>query len=423
MNSHGTQIENGYIAINDGKIIELGENDKINPQYRPRKKIDAKGRFIIPGLINSHTHGADVLFRGLVEDLPLEKWLQKLWKVENQFVTGETVYWGSLLSYIEMVKGGITTATDMFFYVESMIRAAKILGFRLITGPVFLESRDHDEFKIKEELSKAKEFLDNNKNSSLLRLCLQPHSIYTVSPNFLRRIGELAKENDCLLAIHASETKNEVKYSIDHYNCSPIQHLDDLGLLSNKTILAHCVHLIDDDYKILAKRDSIVSHCPISNLKLGSGIANIQKMIEANISVTLGTDGPVCCNDLNPWFTLRLAAMLQKTLGENTAILPANEVLQLMTSEAAKSLSLSDKIGSLEVGKLADILIIDNSQAHALPMYDPYSSLIYSIGREDVYSVFINGQLIMDERRILVLDENLVKKEINNIEEKIKMSV
>lgn len=420
MDDLNTEIVDGYIVINKGKIIELGKNYKVSKKYNPLKCLNLKGKFVIPGLINTHTHSADVLFRGLVEDLPLDRWLKKLLKVENQFVSNDTVYLGSLHAYIEMIKGGITTALDMYFHPQSLIKAAELLGIRLVTGPVFFDPEDNDKFKVKEEILKAVDFLNTYKNYPLLTLCLQPHSVYSVSPYFFSCIRELTEEYECLLSTHASETKNEVENCRKKFGCTPIQHLNSLKLLNNRTILAHCVHLSTEDFDILVDQGSIVSHCPVSNLKLASGIANIKKMIDKKIKVTLGTDGPVCGNDLNPWLTLRLAGLLQKTQMGDAAILPSKEILSLMTNKAAEYLAISDKIGSIEIGKQADILVIDNDKPHIIPFYDPYSALIYSIGREDVNTVLINGKIIMEERQLIDCDEKLIMEEIKKLSIKIK---
>lgn len=416
-------IDDGAVAIHGGKIIALGDSNLLRKKFNPAQLIDAEGKYVIPGLINTHVHGGDVLFRGLVEDLPLESWLQELMKAEKEFVTSDSVYWGALLSYVEMIKGGITTAVDMFWHPESMVKAARNLGFRLITGPVFFDQEIDDQYIMNDYLASAETFLQNYSDDSLITPCLQPHSVYGVSPSLLSSIGELYHKWNCLLAIHASETINEVQNCINQYGYTPIWYLDSLGLLSPRTILAHCVHLEKEDISILTERGVIVSHCPISNLKLASGIADINKMLRVGVKVTLGTDGPVSGNDLNPWFTMRLTAILQKTLLTDTSVLGARQVLSMMTKQAADSLQIRHQIGSLEVGKCADIVIINNEDVHSIPSYDPYSTLIYCIGREDVCTVIINGCIVVQERKFLAIDVNEIKQKIKMLSKKIKVFV
>lgn len=412
-------IHDGGIAIDAGKIIALGESASIKTRFTSNLQIDAAGKFVLPGLINTHAHGADALFRGLVEDLALEEWLKQLQVMENEFVNAETVYWGALLAYIEMLRGGITTTNDMFWHPQSMIKAAHALGMRLITGPTFFDPKPDEKSAINQQLLLAQEFLEVFRDDPLIVPCLQPHSVYTVSPSFLSRIGDIAKKNNCYLSIHASETATEVRNCTDRYGQTPIQHLDQLGLLSEKTILAHCVHLDEDDYKILSSRGVVVSHCPLSNLKMASGIADVVKMTQAGIKVTLGTDGPVSGNDLSPWLTMRLAAILQKTLHQDPRLLPAEQVLALMTRNAAACLGLGEHIGSLEVGKNADILLVDGNRPHAIPSYDPYSTLIYSVGREDVNTVIVNGRVLMREHKLLYVDEEEVITKVKRLSSEI----
>lgn len=414
-------IHDGAIAIRKGEIIEVGSFPEMCGRYAPALTLDAGGRFATPGLINTHTHGGDVLFRGLVEDLPLEPWLQRLWKTEKEFISAESVYWGAQLSYLEMIKAGITTAADMFWHPESMLKAAQRIGLRLVSGPVFFDPAQPDEVWMNDQVALALDFIREHRDDPLFSPCLQPHSVYTVSPGYLEKIGSIARAENCLIATHASETRKEVQDCNRCYGRSPIQHLESLGLLSGDALLAHCVYLDAQDLEVLAERNVVVSHCPVSNLKIASGIADIAAMLAKGIQVTLGTDGPVSGNDLNPWLTMRLAAMLQKTTHSDPSLLGASQVLGLMTRQAAQGLGLNQSIGSLEAGKRADILIIDQDQAHAVPAYDAYACLVYSIGREDVNSVIIDGRVIMEDRKLLTLDEQEVKVKVKEYAERIKV--
>lgn len=405
MDSQGTILPDGSLAISAGKIVARGLTEQLEQTYSPQRKMSAEGMLVIPGIINSHTHGADVLFRGLVEDLPLEQWLQKLWIAESEFIRPDTVELGSTLAYAEMVRGGITTAVDMFWFPEAMVQAARQVGFRLMTGPVYFDSAFTDGIPIEERTERARQFLQEYQEDPLIIPCLQPHAIYTVSPVYLEQASDLARQFGVFFITHASETETEVRNSIQQFGVTPVKHLDRLGLLGERTLLAHCVHLDEDEFELLQNRGTVVAHCPVSNIKIASGIADVGRMLEHGVKVTLGTDGPVSGNDLNPWLTIRLATMLQKVSHNNPALLPAEKVMRMATIDAARALGLGDKLGSLEVGKQADLVLIKTNQLHSTPYYDPYAALVYSIGREDVDTVLINGQIVLERGRFVNLDE------------------
>ncbi len=412
-------IPNGIVAIKGSKIVAVEESSQLSNHYIAHQTLDASGMIVIPGLINTHTHGGDVLFRGLVEDEALGPWLEKLMLAESNFLNRDTIYWGSMLAYIEMILAGITTAVDMFWDAERMAEAAKKLGFRLATGEVYIDSSAMDGIDIHDRASKACEFIQAYRNDELIIPCVAAHGVYTVSQPYLQEAGEIAKENDVLFVTHASETVGEVQNSLRDFGLTPIRHLDRLGVLGQRTILAHCVHLQDDEFDLLSERGVVVSHCPVSNLKLASGIANIGKMLQAGVKVTLGTDGAVSGNDLNIWMTLRLTTILQKAMCNDPSLLPAEQVLSMATREAAAGLGMGDRLGSIEPGKLADIVLVRTNRPHAIPSYNPYSSLIYSIGREDVKTVLINGKIVVYQGQVVTIEEQEVIHQVERIARQI----
>lgn len=419
MDDRNTFIEDGAVAIQKDRLLALGKSEDILDRYFADEVIKANDHLVIPGLINAHTHGSDSLFRGLVEDLPLEPWLERLWKPEAKFSTAENVFWGAKLAYLEMIRSGITTALDMFWFPEALAEAALQVGFRLVTGPIFFDTISTDGIPAERRVELALPFMERFQDHDSIVPCLQPHAVYTVSPTRLQQVLDLAQQTKALIHTHASETETEVNNSLREFGHTPIKHLDNLGLLTSKTVLAHCVHLKEEEIELLALRGTSVAHCPISNLKLASGVAPVHPMLQSGVNVAFGTDGPVSGNDLNPWITMRLGAILQKNHYRNPRVLPAREVVAMFTCKAAKALGLGDQIGSLEPGKKADVVLIKLNQLHSLPSFDWYTLLVYSIGRDDVDTVLINGKVVMREYKFTQTDENTVIENIQRINREI----
>jgi len=406
MDDQLTLIDDGAVAIVGAKITAVGATNEVSGFIGPTTEIiDATGQLVMPGLINAHTHAADALFRGLVDDLALEPWLERLWVAERKFLRPDTVRLGAQLAQAEMIRSGTTTALDMFWFPEVSAQVAKEAGFRLMTGPVYFDLAEPDNIPVEQRTARGREFLQEYQRDQLIVSCVTPHSTYTVSPQYLREAQALVDEFGVLLTTHVSETTTEVATVSQRYGQSPPRHLDQLGMLTSRTVLAHCVHLPDDEINLLAKRQTAVAHCPMSNLKLGSGVAPLPKMRQSGVQTTLGTDGPVSSNDLDMWAAMRLAAVLHKGVQQNPTLLSAQEVVKMVTCDAAEALGLSDKIGSLVAGKEADIILIDLNRPHLVPRYDVYSHLVYAVGRDDVATVLIRGRMVMQQRRLLTIDQ------------------
>lgn len=407
MDEQLTVLEDGAVAISGQQIVAVGSAVDIIAQYAKESAeiIDASGQLVMPGLINTHTHGADSLFRGLVDDLALEPWLERLWVAERKFVRPETVRLGAQLAQAEMIRGGTTMALDMFWYPEVGAQVAKEIGFRLMTGPVYFDFAEPDNIPVAQRTARGREFLQQYRHDPLVVPCVTPHSTYTVSPQYLREAQALADEFGVFLSTHASETAAEVKIISERYGQSPPRHLDALGMLTERTVLAHCVHLPADEIELLAQRQTVAAHCPLSNLKLGSGVAPIPQMRRAGVRTTVGTDGPVSGNDVDMWLAMRLTAVLHKGVQQNPTLLSAREVVKMATCEAACALGLGDKIGSLTPGKQADLILIDLHRPHLTPCYNIYSHLVYAVGRAEVSTVLIQGRIVMQNRQLLSVDE------------------
>ncbi len=422
MDDQLTVLDDGAVAIAGAGIVAVGPTSEVSAQFvgPATEVIDATGQLVMPGLINTHTHAADSLFRGLVDDLALEPWLERLWVAERKFLRPETVRLGAQLAQAEMIRGGTTAALDMFWYPEVSAQVAKAIGFRLMTGPVYFDFAEPDNIPVEQRTARGREFLQEYQRDPLIVPCVTPHSTYTVSPQYLQEAQALADEFGVLLSTHTSETNAEVATVSQRYGQSPPRHLDGMGMLTERTVLAHCVHLPDDEISLLAQRQTVVAHCPLSNLKLGSGVAPIPGMRQNGVRTTLGTDGPVSGNDLDMWLTMRLAAVLHKGVQQNPTLMPALEVVKMATCDAASALGLGDKIGSLAPGKQADLILINLEQPHLTPLYDVYSHLVYAVGRADVATVLIRGRVVMQERELTTLDEASVIAAVEELGQTIK---
>lgn len=414
MDEAWTVVPDGAVAVDGTSILAVGPAPEIEAAHggEATETIDASGRLVLPGLVNVHTHAADILFRGLVEDLPLEPWLERLWAAERALVRPDSVAAGARLAQAEMIRGGTTTALDMFFFPERAAEVARRTGFRLVTGPVFFDSPEIDGIEPDERAPRARELLEELRGDPLVVPCMQVHSTYTVAPRLVSEARDLAAEFGVLYTTHVSETRAEVETVREMHGRTPPRHLDQLGVFDVPTVLAHCVHLADDEIDLLAERRAAVAHCPMSNLKLGSGVAPVPELRGAGVRTGLGTDGPVSSNDLDLWSAMRLGAVLQKGVREDPTVLPAREVFAQATIEGARALGLGDRTGSIEPGKEADLVVIDLDRPHLVPLHDVYAHLVYAVGRDDVRTAVIRGRVVMRDRELTTIDEREAMREV-----------
>ena len=407
-------LYNHSIGIKGKKIEFIGHSSEIPPNYSSHETIDAKNCAVIPGLINTHGHLPMTLFRGMVEDKKLVDWLSDVWKKEQEICSPNAVYYGAKLAICEMISGGTTFANNMYWFPEQTAKAAIEAGIRLTDGPVFTDLVGYNNNQ-GSSITQAKEYVEKYLNHPLIFPIIQIHSVYTDSIEKLREAKNASLEFDIPFATHASETINEIEITLKKYGLTPIELLRKEGLLTSKTLLAHCVHLYDHEIDYLSEAGTSVAHCPSSNLKLGSGIAEISAMISKDVNVTIGTDGAASNNNLDMFEESHLAALVQKGYNKNPNLLNSHQVFDMLTINGAKAFGVEDKLGSIEIGKLADLAIIELNQPHLIPLHDIYAQLLHSANSNDVRDTIINGKVVMRDRELLTIDLIEATKEVNEI--------
>lgn len=422
--SANTVIADGGVAVEDGRIVKIAPSREVDAlASNARQLIDGSGHILMPGIINTHCHAGDSLFRGLVEDLPLEPWLQVVWKSQGTILNRETSYLGSVLGLAELLLSGVTTTMDMFWYPDETARAARTLGARVSTGGIFFDPPGVTGDDLEGRIATAERFFEEFGNADDVFPTILPHGAYTVSPENLKIAKEIADRHGALFCTHAAETRAEQADVTNRYGRSVIRHLDYLGLLDERTVLAHCVHLDDEEIAILARTGTSVAHNPMSNLKLASGFARVPEMLAAGINVTLGTDGAISGNDLDMWMALRLAATMHKGFTGRADAVSTTEALAMATGSGAKALNAADRLGSLEPGKFADMILIDVKRPHAVPMFDPITHLVYSTAKSDVRHVFVGGRQVVRDGVLTQHDIADTIAEVEVLQPKIAASI
>ena len=424
VNSDFEIIEDGVIGINDGEIADLGGLDEGALPPAGKEVIDAGGGIIMPGLINTHTHLPMTLFRGLADDLPLDTWLNEIiFPAESKHITASTVRWASLLACAEMLMGGTTACCDGYFFEDDVARSVKESGLRAVLAQGVIDYPAPGVPDPSENINAATDYVLRWKNNATrLSPSIFCHAPYTCSAETLTRAKSAAQDLDVLFQIHAAETKSEHDRFLSEYNRTPIQYLDNLGILDENTLLVHCVWLNDADMKIIAGRRSKVSHNPGSNMKLASGIAPVEKLAGYGIPVGLGTDGCASNNNLDIFQEMDMAAKLHKASTLDPTIMDAKTVLKMATIDAARAIGLDHMIGSLETGKQADLIIIEAHSPHLTPMYHPESHIVYTAKGSDVRDVWVAGNALVRDRKLVNLDLNEIIMQVNEIASVIKGS-
>lgn len=409
-----TVLSSGALAVHDGLIVDVGSPEELRARYRARVTLERTSAVILPGWINTHAHMAMHAFRGLTEDVNLQEFLDVLIEAELQLLSEETVRVGVRAAIADAIKGGVTTALDMYWYPRVARAVARDAGFRLLNGPTFLGETDPEGREFDGVLADAERQLQEaGEDDSELPLWVMPHSAYTLSADQLASIAALAKRYDARINTHACESTDEIDAVMRRHTQRPIEVLDRAGLLGATTTLAHSVHLTDEEITTIAHRGASVAHCPVSNLKLGCGIAPVGRLRDAGVLVSVGTDGAASGGALDMFENIRLAALVAKGSAEDPTVLTARDVVRMATADAATSLGLKH-VGHLAPGMAADIQIVGTTSLHTMSA-DPYAAVAYAAHASDVLDVVIGGRVVLRDRRLLTLDYDAVSDDLENM--------
>ncbi|MBA2945573.1 amidohydrolase [Streptomyces himalayensis] len=401
----GTLVRDGAVAVRDGEILAVGPAEVLRARYAADGTLDATGCLVMPGLVNTHTHLAMTLLRGRADDVTLQGFLERVIRWEAELLSPENVEAAVRVAVAESVRAGVTSALDMYWYHEAAERASRESGWRLHTGPTFMDVPDPaDGIAYEDRLEWARRDLAARPARPGTRPVLFAHSTYTLSPDQLTDIAALARDFGALLHIHAAENATEVATVEAAHGKRPVELLDSLGLLGPDLLLAHAVDLTGPEIAALARTGTSVAHCPVSNLKLGCGIAPVPRLLGAGVTVGLGTDGAVSSNTLDLLGAVRQAALVHKAGGDPTAV-GAQQAMRMATIEGARALGLDAHLGSLEPGKRADLIVLGLDRPHLTPRHDAWSMLAYSAQSSDVRDTVVDGQVLMRDRALTTLDE------------------
>ncbi|MFD0419864.1 amidohydrolase [Streptomyces sp. NPDC127108] len=405
VDASGTVVSDGAVAVRGGEIVEVGPTARLRAAYAAAEEIDARGCLVLPGLINTHTHLAMTLLRGTADDVTLQGFLERVIPREAALLSPRTVAAGIGAAIAESVRGGVTAALDMYWFHEAAEEVARAAGWRLLTGPTFMDVPEPPDGRpYADRLGWAEAHLATRTPAPGTRPVVFAHSAYTLVPEQLTAIAELARAHGALLHLHAAENATEVATVSAQHGMRPVELLDSLGVLGPDTLLAHAVDLTDAEIAALARTGTAVAHCPVSNLKLGCGIARVPDLTAAGVTVGLGTDGAVSSNTLDVLGAVRAAALVHKAGGDPTAV-GAEQAVRMATIESARALGLAGQLGSLEPGKRADLIVLDLDRPHLAPRHDPYSTLAYAAGPADVRDTVVDGRVLMRDRTLLTVDE------------------
>ena len=417
-------IAHGAVAVDGGRIAAVGTEAEVDAQFRGKDVLDAAGGIVMPGLVNAHTHAAMVLFRGVADDLKLMEWLQKyIFPAEKINVTAEFVRAGTRLAALEMIRSGTTTFVDMYYFEDQVAEVCKEAGLRGVLGSSLIEFPAPDSKTIPEALAYAERFLKRWGNDPLVVPALAPHSTYLAAPETLKAARALADRYGAPILIHLSESPDEQAQVRERYGRTPTEQLQQLGILRRGVLGAHGIWLTPSDRAILKEAGVGVAHCPQSNMKLASGTAPVREMLAEGLRLGLGTDGAASNNDLDMFEEMLTAALLAKHASGDPTVAPAPAVLEMATLGGARALGMEDRIGSLEPGKHADMVVVALDEPRMHPLYDPVSHLVYVAKGADVRHVVVEGRVIMRDRRVLTLDEKAVVAEADRMRDQVRRSL
>jgi len=399
-------IEKGFIAIKDGQMTSVSKKSRASRLIKAEETINGEGKVALPGLVNCHTHVAMTLFRGVAEDQKLDQWLREtIWPLEAKLKPSD-IHEGALLGCLEMIKSGTTCFADMYFYEGMVAKAVEKAGLRAVLAPGIIEAGDvkRGERMLRGAVGFVKKY--SGFAEGRVKAQLGPHALYSCSPDLLRQVREAAWKLGVGVHIHLAESTETARSFRAKYGLGEVEFLERIGFLKGLDVLAaHCIHVSNVEMRLLARRGVHVAYNPVVNMKLGMGVPKIDELLRLGVTVGIGTDGPASNNTLDMFESMKAAALLQKVSCKDPRVLPAETVLRMATIEGARALGLENSVGSLEVGKRADLVLVDFDKPHLIPSHNLYANLVYSARGSDVDTVIVDGKILMEGRQVKTLNE------------------
>lgn len=422
MNPENTVFEHGTVVVSDGKIVAVG-GPELTAKYQAKKVLDVKGDIVMPGLINTHTHGSMTVFRSLGDDVP-DRLHRYIFPLENKLVSRDMVRTGANLANIEMIKGGVTTYADMYYFEDEVAKTVDKAGLRAVLGETIINFPVADAQTPEEGIAYAVRFINEYKDHPRITPAFAPHAPYTNTTENLQKIAALSEELNVPVMIHLAETDREKEEIAKRTGGkSPVQYMADIGVLNNRLLAAHVIMADDNDLNLLKKYDVGVAHNISANTKSAKGVAPVTQMLEKGIRTGLGTDGPMSSNTLTTMNELNLVGKIHKLETKNRAAMPPLTVVEMATMGSARALHMEDKIGSLETGKLADIIVVDTKAPNMVPVYSPYAALVYGANGANVRHTIVDGVILMEDRQLLTVNENEIIQDAQRFAEKVRETV
>ena len=410
MNAEKTIYESGTVAIKDNKIIAVGDKN-LAEQYQADKIMNVAGDIVMPGLINTHTHVSMTVFRSLADDVP-DRLHRYIFPLESKLVSRDMVRIGANLGNVEMLKGGVTTYADMYYFEDEVAKTVDKIGMRAVLGETVIKFPVADAKNAQEGIAYALKFIDEYKDHPRITPAFAPHAPYTNTTEVLQQVAKLSEEKGVPVLIHLAESaREEEKIAEISGGKSPVQYMHDIGALNSQLVGAHMILVDDEDIALVKASDMGVAHNMSANIKSAKGVSPALKMYDQGVRIGLGTDGPMSGNNLSTIAEFGQVAKVHKLVNHDRAAMPPVKVIDMSTMGAARALHMEDKIGSLEVGKLADIIVIDTKAVNMVPMYNPYSALVYSAYPTNVRHAIVDGKLLMEDKKILTVDEDKIREE------------
>ena len=422
MNPGNTVFEHGTVVVSDGKIVAVGGPD-LTAKYQAKKVLDVNGDIVMPGLINTHTHGSMTVFRSLGDDVP-DRLHRYIFPLENKLVSRDMVRTGANLANIEMIKGGVTTYADMYYFEDEVAKTVDKAGLRAVLGETIINFPVADAQTPEEGIAYAVRFINEYKDHPRITPAFAPHGPYTNTTENLQKIAALSEELNVPVMIHLAETDREKDEIAKRTGGkSPVQYMADIGVLNNRLLAAHVIMADDNDLNLLKKYDVGVAHNISANTKSAKGVAPVTQMLEKGIRTGLGTDGPMSSNTLTTMNELNLVGKIHKLETKNRAAMPPLTVVEMATIGSARALHMEDKIGSLETGKRADIIVVDTKAPNMVPVYNPYAALVYGANGANVRHTIVDGVILMEDRQLLTVNENEIIQDAQRFAEKVRETV